>query len=103
MCDIIEYYLHVDDVLRRPWACKSLEWLSRRIVGLDRLNDNEKELVDRVHAQEHTVEDFEEKTRAMEKFARCRAQHHNVYDCLASLTKLKHLELGCGDWDQWRY
>ncbi|KAF9388562.1 hypothetical protein CPC16_006446 [Podila verticillata] len=83
--DSIRHYLRVDEMLRQPWACMGLEWLTCRIVGVDRLNDEEQCLADRVMAPGRT---------AIEKFQRCHAQHHGVYDRLASPTKLKHLDWG---------
>lgn len=38
-----------------------------------------------------------EETMVVEKFERCRAQQHGVYDHMGSLTRLKHLDLGCED------
>ncbi|KFH63300.1 hypothetical protein MVEG_10710 [Podila verticillata NRRL 6337] len=48
--DSIRHYLRVDEMLRQPWACMGLEWLTCRIVGVDRLNDEEQCLADRVMA-----------------------------------------------------
>jgi hypothetical protein len=90
-------------MLRQPWACMGLEWLSCRIVGVDRLNDAEQSLVDRVMAHGYAVPLSDEERAAVEKFQRCRAQHHGVYDRLASLTKLKHLDLGYENRYPWQY
>ncbi|KAF9302997.1 hypothetical protein BGZ74_004515 [Mortierella antarctica] len=92
--DSIRHFVHVDEMLRQPWACMGLEWLTCRIVGLDRLKDTEQALVDRVLAPGYTSDLSAEEGAAVEKFQRSRAQHHGIYDRLASLSKLKHLELG---------
>ncbi|KAG0356068.1 hypothetical protein BG005_005008 [Podila minutissima] len=42
----------------------------------------------------YTADLSAEEGAAVEKFQRCQAQHHGVYDRLARLTKLKHLDLG---------
>ncbi|KAK3830358.1 MAG: hypothetical protein J3R72DRAFT_456001 [Linnemannia gamsii] len=87
-------FIKVDEMLRQPWACMGLERLTCRIVGVDRLNKGEEAVVAKVMATGYLNELTEEDTRAVEKFHRCRAQHHGVYDRLASLTRLKHLNLG---------
>ncbi|KAK3830356.1 MAG: hypothetical protein J3R72DRAFT_528047 [Linnemannia gamsii] len=92
--DSIENLIKVDEMLRQPWACMGLERLTCRIVGVDRLNKGEEAVVAKVMAPGYLNELTEEDTRAVEKFHRCRAQHHGVYDRLASLTRLKHLNLG---------
>ncbi|KAG0093912.1 hypothetical protein BGZ92_000027 [Podila epicladia] len=93
--DSIEQYILVDEMLRRPWACVGLEWLSCRIVGIDRLTDEEQAMVIQVMAPGYMEELNVEEVAAVEKFQRCRTQQHGVYDRLASLTRLKHLNLGC--------
>ncbi|KAF9090349.1 hypothetical protein BGX29_011526 [Mortierella sp. GBA35] len=92
--DSIQHHLWVDDMLRQPWACMGLEWLTCRIVGVDRLFPEEEDIVTRVMATGYSVELSAEESGAVEKFNRCRAQHHGVYDRLASLTRLKHLDFG---------
>ncbi|KAG0258132.1 hypothetical protein BGZ95_005047, partial [Linnemannia exigua] len=92
--DSIENFIKVDEMLREPWACMGLERLTCQIVGVDRLNKEEEAVVARVMAPGYLGELTEEETSAVEKFHRCRAQHHGVYDRLASLTRLKHLNLG---------
>ncbi|KAF9214191.1 hypothetical protein BGZ59_004150 [Podila verticillata] len=54
--DSIRHYLRVDEMLRQPWACMGLEWLTCRIVGVDRLNDEEQCLADRVMAPGYAAE-----------------------------------------------
>ncbi|KAG0372166.1 hypothetical protein BGX24_000610 [Mortierella sp. AD032] len=45
-------------------------------------------------AEEADTELTEEEAVAVEKFQWCQRQHHGVYDQLARLTRLKHLDLG---------
>ncbi|KAF9904865.1 hypothetical protein EC991_002295, partial [Linnemannia zychae] len=107
--DFIEHYIWVDEMLRKPWACLGLEWLCCRIIGVDRLNDEEEGVVDRVRmrmtdAGAGTTDMLtEEEMAAMEKFHRCQRQHHGVYDQLAQLTRLKHLDLGYESRYPWTY
>ncbi|KAF9292985.1 hypothetical protein BGZ74_011895 [Mortierella antarctica] len=101
--DSIRHYIRVDEMLRQPWACMGLEWLSCRIVGMDRLDDEEQPQVDRVMAPGYTADLSAEEGAAVEKFQRCQAQHHGVYDRLACLTKLKHLDLGYENRYPWQY
>ncbi|KAG0372167.1 hypothetical protein BGX24_000611 [Mortierella sp. AD032] len=100
----IEHAIWVDELLRQPWACLGLEWLRCRIVGVSRLSRQEEAIVDRVMTmrkkevagESGRVEQqlTEEETAAVEKFHQCERQHHGVYDQLARLTRLKHLDLG---------
>ncbi|KAK3835699.1 MAG: hypothetical protein J3R72DRAFT_494001 [Linnemannia gamsii] len=97
--DSIRHFVKVDEMLRQPWACLGLEWLSCRIVGVDRLNEEEEAMVDQVkviraRAGETDPQFVEEVTAAVEKSQRCQRQHYGVYDQLARLTRLKHLDLG---------
>lgn len=92
--DSIEHTLHVDEMLRQPWACKGLEWLTVQIRGVGRLTDGEQIVVDRVMVPGYSGDLSADEEAAVEKFERCRAQQHGVYDRLASLTRLKHLDLG---------
>ncbi|KAF9904864.1 hypothetical protein EC991_002294 [Linnemannia zychae] len=107
--DFIEYYIWVDEMLKKPWACLGLEWLCCRIIGVDRLNDEEEGVVDRVRMRMTdtgagtTDMMTEEETAAMEKFHRCQRQHHGVYDQLAQLTRLKHLDLGYESRHPWMH
>lgn len=101
--DNIRHYIRVDEMLRQPWACMGLEWLTCRIVGVDRLTDEEQSLVDRVLAPGYAAELSGEEGAAVEKSQRCRTQHHGIYDRLASLTKLKRLDLGYENRYPWAY
>ncbi|KAI9238445.1 MAG: hypothetical protein BYD32DRAFT_413760 [Podila humilis] len=92
--DSIRNILRVDDVLRQPWACMGLEWLCCWIVGIERLTVSEQALVDRVLVPGYTGALTADETVAVEKFHRCSTQQHGVYDRLAGLVKLKHLDLG---------
>ncbi|KAG0093913.1 hypothetical protein BGZ92_000028 [Podila epicladia] len=101
--DSITRYIHADEMLRRPWACMGLEWLSCRIVGINRLTDEEQAMVVQVMAPGYMEELTVEEVAVVEKFQRCRAQQHGVYDRLASLTRLKHLDLGYENRYPWTY
>ncbi|KAK3819331.1 MAG: hypothetical protein JOS17DRAFT_793982 [Linnemannia elongata] len=92
--DSIMNFVKVDELLRQPWTCMGLELLVCRIVGVDRLEEEEEAVVARVMVPGYSTELTEGETRAVEKFHRCRAKHHGVYDRLASLKRLKHLDLG---------
>ncbi|KAG0356723.1 hypothetical protein BG005_004335 [Podila minutissima] len=87
--------LYVDEMLRQPWACMGLEQLTCRIIGFARLTNEEEDLVNRIQGPGPTATEFSAaEAMAVEKFERCCAQQHGVYDRLASLTRLKHLDLG---------
>lgn len=101
--DSIENFIKVDEMLREQWTCMGLEWLTCRIVGLDRLTPVEEETAARIMPPGYSADLSEEETRVVEKFSRCRAQHLGVYDRLASLTRLKHLDLGYENRYPWEY
>ncbi|KAG0356724.1 hypothetical protein BG005_004336 [Podila minutissima] len=92
--DSLVSFIHTDEMLRQPWACMGLEQLTCRIVGVDRLNESEQLTVDQVIASGYSGELSMEQVKAVEKFDRCQVQQHGVYDRLAKLTRLKHLDLG---------
>ncbi|GJJ69143.1 hypothetical protein EMPS_01489 [Entomortierella parvispora] len=95
----IEKYIHVDDLIRMPWACLGLEKFRCRIVGLERLTESQEEVYSRISAPGYSVDLTEEESAVLQQFHRCREQQGQVYDQLASLTKLKVLDLGY----EWRY
>ncbi|KAG0093909.1 hypothetical protein BGZ92_000024 [Podila epicladia] len=97
--DSIWHYIRVDEMLRQPWACMGLEWLSCQIIGMERLDAGDQFMVDRVMAPGYSDKLDAQERAAVDKFERCRDLHHRVYDRLASLTKLKHLDLGFEDRD----
>ncbi|KAF9294251.1 hypothetical protein BGZ74_011356 [Mortierella antarctica] len=94
LVDSLVSFIHTDEMLRQPWACIGLEQLTCRIVGVDRLNESEQLTVDQMIASGYSGELSMEQVKAVEKFDRCQAQQHGVYDRLAKLTRLKHLDLG---------
>ncbi|KAG0087304.1 hypothetical protein BGZ92_007440 [Podila epicladia] len=103
--DSIENCIHADEILRQqePWACLGLERLCCRIVGVERLIRAEQIVVDRVLAPGYCTELTVAETLIVEKFKRSRDQQHVVYDRLASLTKLRHLDLGIENRDPSTY
>ncbi|KAF9080251.1 hypothetical protein BGX23_002408 [Mortierella sp. AD031] len=101
--DSIQNFIRVDEMLSQPWACMGLEWLTCRIVDVDRLSPEEERVVARVMAPGYSDKLSEEELVAVEKFNGCRAQHHGVYDRLASLTRLKHLDLGYENRYPWTF
>ncbi|KAF9093998.1 hypothetical protein BGX23_002623 [Mortierella sp. AD031] len=96
--DSIYNFIRVDGALRQPWACMGLEWLTCRIVGVDRLTPEEEGVVARITMPRFSVELSAEETMAVEKFRRYRAQHHGIYYRLSSLNRLKRLDLGYETW-----
>ncbi|KAF9143148.1 hypothetical protein BG015_000524 [Linnemannia schmuckeri] len=90
-------YIQVDEMLRQPWTCLGLEWLTCRIVGIDRLTNEEQALVNGVLSTPKELATglwSQEEVAAIDKLHRCQRQQHGVYDQLAKLTRLKHLDLG---------
>lgn len=68
---------------------------------MDRLTDKEQALVSRVMASGFKDDVSAEEVAAIERFERCRAPQHGINDRLASLTRLKHLDLGYENRDPW--
>ncbi|KAG0034832.1 hypothetical protein BGZ81_002925 [Podila clonocystis] len=94
--DSIENFIHVDSILQQqqPWACLGLERLSCRIVGLERLIRADQIVANRVLSPGYDKELTAEEALVVEKFKRCRDQHSGIYDRLATMTKMRHLNLG---------
>ncbi|KAG0233929.1 hypothetical protein BGW42_007004 [Actinomortierella wolfii] len=99
----IEQVIRVEEMLRQPWVCMGLERLVCRIVGVDRLTPEEETVASRVMKPGYSATLSGEETRIIQKFNRCSAQHHGVYNTLASLTRLKHLDLGYENRYPWTY
>ncbi|KAF8926676.1 hypothetical protein BGZ47_002586 [Haplosporangium gracile] len=72
------------------------QFLVDMIVGIDRLTDQEQTLVNGALStpKELATGLWPQEEAAIEKLHRCQRQHHEVYDQLAKLTRLKHLDLG---------
>ncbi|KAF9146368.1 hypothetical protein BG015_011625, partial [Linnemannia schmuckeri] len=96
-----------------PWSTMlAFESLTCRIVGVDQLTDDEQATVTRVTlaaattaaASEYPAAELtEDESAAVKKFHRCQRQIHGVYDQLACLTRLKHLEFGYESRYPWTY
>ncbi|GJJ69142.1 hypothetical protein EMPS_01488 [Entomortierella parvispora] len=97
--NMIEQYLHVNDLEQKPWACLGLENFRCRIVGIERLSGPQQEAYNRITSPGYSVDLTEDELEVLEQFNRCQRQQRCVYDRLASLTKLKVLDLGY----EWRY
>ncbi|KAG0197336.1 hypothetical protein BGX33_000733, partial [Mortierella sp. NVP41] len=114
MLNSIKERLSVNKVLSFPWACSRLEVLRIQFVGFDRLTPEEQHVFDSIPrvststAEEHVGQEVqqhqsldEEQQQILEKHRRCREQHHNMYDRLATLTQLKVLNTGYEYRDVW--
>ncbi|KAG0226677.1 hypothetical protein BGW42_003467 [Actinomortierella wolfii] len=99
----IEQYIKVDDMLRQPWICMGLERLVCRIVGVDRLTPEEEIVASRILKPGYSATLSAEENSIIQKFNRCRAQHHGVYNALARLTRLKHLDFGYENRYPWEF
>ncbi|KAF9129555.1 hypothetical protein BGX30_013911, partial [Mortierella sp. GBA39] len=64
--DSIRNFIKVDEMLREPWTCMGLEWLTCRIVGLDRLTPIEEGTVARIMASGYSADLSEEETGVVE-------------------------------------
>ncbi|KAF9209433.1 hypothetical protein BGZ59_010121 [Podila verticillata] len=99
--DMSAYHLRVDETLRRPWVCMGLEQLSCQIRRLARLSEDEEMMAKRAGAPWPIGSNEElgckDEQSAFEKIERCRVQHYGVYNRLASLTRLRYLDLGFED------
>ncbi|KAF9350769.1 hypothetical protein BGX26_011124 [Mortierella sp. AD094] len=98
----IEHYLNADDLIRQPWACHGLEKLRCRIVGIERLDEEEETIYDAVTAKlgdgttglRDDVNLSEEERAVVQKVKQSREQQWKVYARLASLKSLKCLDMG---------
>lgn len=95
--DAITHEIMFNRIIRNPWVCKDLEVFRCQLTGFSRLKIDE-ELVykEAVQALESTRNKMlsRERQRIINQNERCQKQHHQVYDRLASLTKLRILDLG---------
>ncbi|KAF9949790.1 hypothetical protein BGZ65_007059 [Modicella reniformis] len=46
--DGIERFVNADDIIREPWACRKIEKLCCRIVGIERLTETEQVIYNRI-------------------------------------------------------
>ncbi|KAF9139224.1 hypothetical protein BG015_002126 [Linnemannia schmuckeri] len=96
--DAIVHRIEANHLLGRPpWLCKDLEFFRCQLIGFQRLNSDEEEIYDEAIQILKTSENsslLEEQQRVINKHRQFREQHHQVYDRLASLTKLTTLDLG---------
>ncbi|KAF9366603.1 hypothetical protein BGX34_000071 [Mortierella sp. NVP85] len=108
----IERYVKADDMIREPWAYLGIEKLRFRIVGVERLTQDEQTIYDRVVAENPRYQDEgivpelgDEERAVIQKFERGREQQQRVYERLGNLRLLKHLDLGFESRNprQWRY
>ncbi|KAG0226734.1 hypothetical protein BGW41_004087 [Actinomortierella wolfii] len=90
-------------MLRQPWACMGLERLACRIVGVDRLTPEEEIVASQILKPGYSATLSAEETLIVQKFNRCCAQYHGVYNALARLTRLKHLDLGYENRYPWAF
>ncbi|KAG0237763.1 hypothetical protein BGX31_003497 [Mortierella sp. GBA43] len=84
----IHRYIRADDFFREPWACQRIVKLRCRTVGVTRLTEFE---------QAKLMEDPPTILRIQsvaEKATQSQRQQRKVYDSLARLIHLKHLDLG---------
>ncbi|KAF9126187.1 hypothetical protein BGW39_006820 [Mortierella sp. 14UC] len=114
--DGIHHKIEADKMIEQPWVCRDLEVFRCQIVGLTRLAEREQamlEIVAKVQQQQGplrptasspssdssepaaTLERQQEyQDRLKKNQARQQQQHHQVYDQLACLTKLRTLDIG---------
>jgi hypothetical protein len=90
-------------MIRKPWECLGIEKLRCRIVKIERLTQDEKAVYDNMMDKFLRIQDdmdemawelTDMEQTVMLKLKRSREQQEKVYDCLARLTRLKHLDLG---------
>ncbi|KAF9119029.1 hypothetical protein BGW39_000664 [Mortierella sp. 14UC] len=110
--DAVQYEIEADMMLKTAWPCKGLKTLRCRIVGVNRLSQEEQDLVD-AYYQDHSNSsgdpdsvrqygDVDDRTTAaLERQWICRQQQEQVYNKLAQLTDLQVLDLGA-EWRDFR-
>ncbi|KAF9350770.1 hypothetical protein BGX26_011125 [Mortierella sp. AD094] len=106
----IERFVNADELIRHPWACHRLEKFRCRIVGVERLNDDEQAIYDKMTAtslqfgsSEYNDKLSERERAVMQKVERSREQQRRVYSRLAGLKDLKHLDMGYENRNPWTY
>ncbi|KAG0225683.1 hypothetical protein B0O80DRAFT_434473 [Mortierella sp. GBAus27b] len=106
----IERVIMAKNCIQEPWACMGIEKLRCRIVGVTRLTYEEQTIYDRllstnvIHHQEELTTAVlsgltEEERGVVLKSYNSREQQRWVYKRLASLERLKHLDIGFEDRD----
>jgi hypothetical protein len=95
--DAIAHRMEVGHLmLRRPWACKDLEYFRCQLIGFERLNSAEEEIY------EATVKVWQDPERILSEEERSvrikhdhsQEQHRHMYHRLGQLRKLTTLDLG---------
>ncbi|KAF9366604.1 hypothetical protein BGX34_000072 [Mortierella sp. NVP85] len=112
--DGIERFIKADDMIREPWACQGIEKLRCRIVGVERLTKDEQVIYNRMIEANPLCQDEamaglistingDEERSVMLKRRRSQEQQRRVYERLANLGQLKHLDLGYENRNPWTY
>ncbi|KAI8363742.1 hypothetical protein B0O80DRAFT_421431 [Mortierella sp. GBAus27b] len=100
--DGVELCLKAEDIVREPWACREIESLRCRIVGVDRLTDDEQKVYDKVvEANPGLMDNTEEailglvdvEQAVVRKLKQSQEQQKQVYGALGKLAQLKLLYL----------
>jgi len=109
----IQRFVKANDMIREPWVCSKIEKLRCRIVGIDRLTEQEQEIYDRIVRKDSDcledklsnlkLEMTAEERDVVQKFDRSREQQRQVLERLASLKHLKHLDIGFENRDPWTW
>ncbi|KAF9366606.1 hypothetical protein BGX34_000074 [Mortierella sp. NVP85] len=101
----VDQHVNANDMIREPLACQMMEIFRCRIVGVVRLTKDEQTTLNNILASHPTFQRendapgvlsmLSEKERAVvQKHLRSREQQRQVYERLASLQCLKHLDIG---------
>ncbi|KAK3816126.1 MAG: hypothetical protein J3Q66DRAFT_401313 [Benniella sp.] len=101
----VDQHVNANDMIREPLACQMIEIFRCRIVGVVRLTKDEQTTLNNILASHPTFQrendaqgvlsTLSEKERAVvQKCSRSREQQRQVYERLASLQCLKHLDIG---------
>ncbi|KAI8363740.1 hypothetical protein B0O80DRAFT_434393, partial [Mortierella sp. GBAus27b] len=103
--DGIGRYVNADDMIEEPWACQGLEKLRFGIFGVKRLTKDEWTIYDAILAAHPKYQDGDDLTgiistltdqeqAVVQKLLQSREQQQQVYERLANLQNLKHLDFG---------
>jgi hypothetical protein len=103
--DGIERFINADDIIQDQWACQKIEKFRCRIVGIVRLTKDEQTILNGILASHPKFQYDEavssvlsalsnEEREVAQKHMRSLEQQRLVYERLASLQHLKHLDLG---------
>ena len=94
--DAFQYRIEASELVRYPWAATKLEVFRMQIVGVSRLKkDQEDVLVQVMMAKAGGERLYEHEDAMLQDYQQSLEQQRQVLERLASLTRLRILDIGC--------